>query len=189
MSFETIPVEIPGGPGDWDQAARQIRRYPAEALLVPETRVQAAYGADEVRLRLPEGEGIAVGERIALRRDPPGEAILELLEEETDVAGKSLWRARIARPPADAGRHHDPFEEARRQKQRDQEAYHASMKRWERRMRERVESMNDLLDDDAAQALLTILKSDLDTYHLRLALRERLACESQHEVAVAGQSS
>ena len=47
--------------------------------------------------------------------------------------------------------------------------------------------MPQQLDDDAAQALLAILTSDWDTYHLRCALKERLAREP--EAAVAGQSS
>jgi hypothetical protein len=61
MSFETISVQIPGGPGDWDQAAYQARSSQVDALLVLDARVQGAYGAEEVRLRLPQGGTRSLG--------------------------------------------------------------------------------------------------------------------------------
>lgn len=173
MSYPTISVEVPGGAADWDEATHRPRRYAAEALLLREATVIGVFGGDEVRLRLPEGAEVAAGERIALEPNPPGEGIFDLIAEERDLNDKPIWRARIARPPADARRvYGDLFQQAQDQHRRAHEAENAAHARREQKHRElieRAERALATLEGDALEAILMLLD------HPRGALLEHQA--------------
>ena len=82
---ERITVRILGDTYERDPVSWKERRYETDALLVPEMKLVHMLPAEECYVRLPEG--IAIGERVTMRRDPPADGIFELLAEERDAEG------------------------------------------------------------------------------------------------------
>lgn len=163
MSFERIPVQVGDRPGE---------RVAAQALLVPELRVVAAYGGGEFHLRLPGPA--AAGELVALRRDPPSDAVFELLAEERDADDRPLWRARLA------DQNSAPVVAARRQAE--QAAARGAARpaadglgRVVARRRAQAERVIAALGDEELRALVDLLEGDLSRHVLAEAAGQRLA--------------
>ena len=174
MSFERITVQIPGSTGN----------HEAEALLVPEVRVQGFYSGDEVRLRLPEG--ITVGERIAIQRNPSSDQIFDVLEEERDLNDRPLWRARKARPPVESKRSNDPFEEANRLQEQHRRMANDQTTRYHKRQDDLLEQATraiEALDEDALRAIAGLNEFRTQSFHRRI---RELAAEAERETASVG---